>query len=301
MRGLLFWGALVSFASASPAAAVESTAVFTLDTHRVKLSGAPDLDPAARLAARVEQCRIVPGEEPLFRLDCPAEPKDDAPGRPAVITLFRDLRETVYLAACPLIETGEDNERDPDEVRAGEESLIDKLCSDIEPGRTFSAEADGADELRLVIRGRQVRLRLFETRPRPQGISESYAPKPSKGSLGPAGPSARSVGAPAPNPPDPEWDPARAAEASRAGTRLAEPSLRDPEPARTSLGAGVVAIRCPRGADVWIDGAHLGACPIRLPLAAGRHEIVVKRKDRVLASREIRLEAGASLDIRLPE
>lgn len=245
----------------------------------------------------------MPGEEPLFRLSCPPESsEEDPPGRTAIVALFRDLNETVYLAACPLIEPGKDDQTlGAEEERPLSDELIDRLCADIEPGRTFTAETDRDAELRIVNRGRQLRLRLFETLPRGRDVSSSYDPKPSKGSLGPAGRATRSRAADAPNPPESKFEPHLAENAARSGTRLASKSSHDPGPARTGLGAGAVAVRCPRGADVWIDGAHLGACPIRMPLSAGRHEIVVMRGERTIASKEIRLEAGQSLSLRLPD
>ena len=156
--------------------------------------------------------------------------------------------------------------------------------------------------MRILNRGRQLRLALFETIPKPKRISSSYTPAPSKGSLGPAGPSARTrSAAPPAESPDIEFNPQLSERTARSGGRVVEDSVRAPKPARTDLGVGTLTVRCPTGADVWVDGAHLGGCPIRMPLAAGRHEVTVRRGTRSLGTEEIVLERGKTFSLRLPE
>ena len=296
--------ALLLAATAS-AAEPTPTAVFTLDARVVRLSGDPAISPAAHLEAHVSRCTIVPGEEPLFALDCPEQADEDIEARPAVIALFRDLKEVVYLAACPLIEEEREPARRPTpEKDDGPEELdpatIDRLCADVEQGRTFSAEVHGDQEIRIVNRGRQLRLALFRTQLPPQRISTAYTPEPSRGSLGHAGPDTTSGGE-FQEPPPIKWQPRTSERATRAKTRLPKPSLRNPTPAETDLRTGSLSVDCPRNADLYLDGAHPGACPMRMPIEAGRYRLEVRRGARTLTAKEIELEGGEALTLELPE
>ncbi len=307
LRAVLLSPLLLAAPAAQAAQAVQLTAVFTLDALPIRLSGEAEESLAERLEARVAECSITPGKEPLYRLDCPPEPAGpESPGRPATLALFRDLHETVYLAACPFFDPLDKKRRrsDPDAEDIEIEGLEGRLCGDIEAGRAFSAEVHGDDELRIVIRGRQLRLRLYETRPRPRRISSSYTPKPSRGALGHAGPPtssvARSAAGTALSSETPEWRPPTAEDRSRhSGGESRRAALRAPAPAKTSLRVGTLTLTCPFGTDVWLDEAHIGACPIRMPLAAGRHELLFRRGGRTLEVREIQLEAGETLSVRI--
>jgi hypothetical protein len=68
------------------------------------------------------------------------------------------------------------------------------------------------------------------------------------------------------------------------------------------LRTGRVGITCDSTrAQVYVDGAYVGACPIETPLVAGRHSVVVRQPGREDWTREIRIEAGATIRLRAGE
>ena len=221
---------------------------------------------------------------------------------PATLALFRDLDETVYLAACPVLDERRlrrlERERKKDErERTPDPELEADLrdCRDIEAGRTFSVEVDG-DEIKAVVRGRQLQLRLFRVQERARTSSTPYEAPPSRGSLGHAGPPTTSAPA-ALNPvQEPNWAPPSEPR-SLSRPRPVEASLRDPSVAKTSLRSGRLRIECSAAdAEVWIDGAYMGPAPISTPLPAGRHTVLAKRGAREW-SVELDLKSGRSVKV----
>ncbi len=283
-------------------AAPRPTAVYTLDHRRAEFRVDSPRDIPKDLRAWAAACRIEP-RDPLFRLDCPElREGDGGEAMPATLALVRDLDETVYLVGCPLLD-GERLRRlerawsRPEDERTPNPQLEADLrdCKDLEAGRTFSAEVEG-DGMGIVIRGRQLRLHVFRVREMERTSSTPYDPSPSRGSLGHAGPSTTSAPAPLNPVLEPNWAPPSEPR-SLTRPRSAEASLRDPGLARTSLRAGRVRVSC-RGADaeIWIDGAYMGAAPIATPLPAGRHSVIAVRDGREWTA-ELELEAGASESI----
>lgn len=274
------------------------TAVYTLDHLHGDISVSPADEIDARLESWARGCRIVPGK-PFVQLDCaPApEPDPEAEALPATLALFRDLDEQIYLVGCPLFDRErirrleretrkEEDERTPDpELEA---DLRD--CADVEAGRTFSVEVED-DEMRAVIRGRQLRLNVYRLQPKEQTTSTPYEAQPTRGALGHAGPPTTSAPA-ALNPvQEPNWAPPSEPR-SLVRPKLAERSLRDPGVAATSLRSARLRVACSAAAaEIWIDGAFLGAAPIYTPLPAGLHVVTAKGREREWTA-EIELEAG---------
>jgi PEGA domain len=289
------------------------TAVFTLDTQQRLLAGKQDDPLADQLARWASHCQMgaAPAEPdgPIAVLDCSASPEaqpqpdaDTSEAIPATLALFRDLDETLYVAGCPLVEkaapahgddaTAPKPQPKPETVKP--EDIRD--CRDIAAGQTFSAELEG-DQMRIVLRGRQLGMHVFEVREKPKTTSSPYIPTPSK-RVPPTGPATRSErkGLEAQN--EPHWEPPQPA-APSAG-RPSEPKFSDVEPAHTSLRTGRVTIQCPsREFGVVIDDAYMGTCPITTTLIAGPHTVKIQRPGVADEIQEIQVEAGKSLRVRM--
>jgi hypothetical protein len=297
---------LVAFASAAWAEP-KPTAVYTLDHRHEDITADDPRGLRNALDGWARGCRIVEGGA-IYRLECepPAkrrESEEDIESLPATLALFRDLEETVYLAACPMLDDERIRRMERESDKSKEERAVDPEleadladCADVETGRTFTAEVEG-DEMRIVIRGRQLRLILFETQPRTRTTSTPYTPAATRGSLGHAGPPTMAETGPNPAP-DPAWQPPSEPPAS-SRPRNPEASLRDPGVAKTSLRSGRVRVECGLGAaEVWIDGAFLGSAPLDAPLPAGRHAVVAKsKKDGNELETPFELDAGQTLKI----
>ncbi|MEZ5396211.1 MAG: PEGA domain-containing protein [Bryobacterales bacterium] len=299
---------LLALACSAGAWAAHPTAVHTLDHEHEEISAAEGEGLKDALDAWAKGCNIVEGGA-LYELECkPAAhlsaataDADEQRGLPVTLALFRDLDETVYLAGCPMLDEERIRRMDRDAAKPGRERKPDPQlqadlddCREVETGRTFSAEIDG-DEMRIVLRGRQLRMTLYETQPKPRTTSTPYIPTPSKGSLGHAGPPTSAAVEPNAVEP-PNWSPPEEP-AALVRPRAVEPSLRNPAPAKTSLRAGRLRVTCSRGdAQIWIGGAFLGAAPIDTPLPAGRH-VVVARGDGFEHTAKLEIEAGETLKI----
>jgi hypothetical protein len=227
------------------------------------------------------------------------------------VALFRDLNEVLYVAGCPRIE-------DPSKTAVASPALdivapeapADKReetsdvglrlpdardCLRLEAGQTFSAEVDN-DEIRIVIRGRQLPLTLLEARPKPLALGDPRSPKISANS-----PTSRPAGgidpSQLPAQPDPKWSPPPVREGTGtvakagAGTGVAG--------ARTDLRTGRFVIECAQGpAQVYIDDAYMGACPVDTPLIAGEHAVTVRVLNQEDWVREFRVEAGETVRLK---
>jgi hypothetical protein len=283
-----------------------STAVFTLDARQRLLVEAEDNPLDSQLAQWASQCRIEPGGA-LAILGCPSA--KDAPEPPeagetgnmvqATLALFRDLEETIYLAGCPLVEKAPPAGSAAGAPQAGPgkvkpEDVRD--CRDIGAGQTFSAEVEG-DVLWAVVRGRQLAFRVFQVQEKPTNIATPYEPTPSRRmpSVGPSTTNQRKGLEPQT---EPRWEPPQLTAPSAGKPSESRPS--DVDPAHTSLRTGRVTIQCPsREFVVVIDGAYIGTCPITTTLIAGPHTVTVRAPGQAEQVREIQVEAGKSIRLRM--
>ena len=287
-------------AAAAPATL---TAVFTLDAKRAILLEQADTPVAAQFEQWARRCRIEPGGA-IYVLTCPplapGRPHDTATGSdheiPVTLALFRDLEETVYLAGCPQL---------PEEPLApptasGSESESGQLdpadiqnCRDVSAGQTFATEVEG-QILKIVIRGRQLAFTIFDVLPPPRSISTPYVTPPSK-SLPRTGP--RSLQPPPEGIPpqsEPTFSPPPLEELSAGRPSKGKPA--DIEQAKTSLRTGRLALNCASSrAFVLVDDAYVGACPIEVPLLAGRHSVTLLRPATDPWVREIEIQPGQTL------
>lgn len=292
---------------------VHPTAVFTLDVVRRTYP----IEPGARLDLQFRQwaegCKLVP-KGPLHVLQCPDVPAE-APGNPEQVTvavaLFRDLNEVLYVAGCPRIEDPARTAVASDaldiaapeapEAKGKEESEVGlrlpdtRDCLRLEAGQTFSAEVDIA-EIRIVLRGRQLPLTLLEARPKLLALGDPRSPKISANS-----PTSRPAGgidpSQLPEQPEPKWSPpplrAGTGTVAKAGPGTGVPG------AKTDLRAGRFVIECAQGpAQVYIDDAYMGACPVDTPLIAGEHEVTVRVLNQEDWVREFRVEAGETVRLK---
>jgi len=307
--------------TAAAAMGAHPTAVFTLDAYRhtIYYDDEHPIEPQLRKLA--ESARIVSGGA-IFKLSVPQQAQarerslpgstraDDRKPLPVTLALFRDLDETVYLAACPAApKDAESRGGGPKSRRGaagrpsedpGEPSKADiEDCRDVEAGHTFSVEFD-EDAMQVVVRGRQVAFTVYRVEAKqrrtgtPYELTASRLPAPS----GPA-PSTPPAEGMAPQS-QPRWEPP--AVAGLSSSRPSEPVRSDLPPAQTSLRTGRVGVTCDSTrAQVYVDGAYVGACPIETPLVAGRHTVVVRQPGSEDWTREIRIEAGATIRLRAGE
>ena len=283
-----------------------STAVFTLDAKQRLLGEAQDDPLAGQLARWASQCRIEPGGA-IAVLSCPSandgpeleEARESSEKVPATLALFRDLDETIYLAGCPLLEEtpAGGGARSDSEAGSGKVKPEDvRDCQDIGAGQTFSAEVEG-DVLRAVVRGRQLGFRVFQVQEKPKAIDTPYVPTPSR-RLPPVGPSTTGERKGLEPQSEPRWEPPQLT-APSAG-KPSQPRVSDVAPAHTSLRTGRVTIQCAsREFVVLIDGVYIGTCPVTTTLLAGPHTVTVRTPQQPDQVREIQVEAGKSLRLRM--
>ena len=272
------------------------TAVYTLDHEQRRFPADAVLE--TEVAGWAAQCSIVPGGA-VFELRCPPSPPpiEGDRGPLAALALLRDLDENVFLAGCPARDAlrknderraqGADAEADPAFVQILED------CAAIRTGRTFSAAAE-PERLRLVVRGRRLEMTIYKSQPREVSLGSPYIPKPTRGSLGHAGPPTVTGGMPDPSPEEAPWSPPNEP-AAQAEPRAAKPALRAPPPARTDLATGRLRVTCREG-EVWIDGAWMGRCPIDMPIAAGEHRVEIRRAGRS-ESCTAEVESGKTVEL----
>ena len=288
------------------------SAVFTLDVERGRFFGGTTTPLDIQFDRWVRRCRIVAGGA-LYVLTCPPVESrvrsfhgDRAPESVDVsLALFRDLDEAVYLAGCLSIEELKKIEQgpqdEPDNRRRGiQESdakqeekqaaeATQRDCRDVAPGQTFSMEVED-DELRILIRGRQLPFTVFGFHPRDKPIG-AYDEPPITTSAPRIGPVPRvdENGIPRTEPPLWRLPPANAIAQSARLTGQDEP-----------LRTGRFVVACSAPTPVYVDGAYMGICPLDMPLIAGPHTITTKRRGGADRVRGFRMEAGKTVEFRVP-
>ena len=315
MKLLFTLGTALGFllAGASGAEPMKATAVFTVDTVHQTFSYVPGDRLDVRFRSWAARCTPRPNE-PLYILACPKvselpqTEQDRGNQVSAVAVLFRDLDETLYLAGCPSIEDlsqvsagtpGETSQQKQDPERERDESglrLRDEAdCRDLAAGQTFSAEVE-RDVIRIVTRGRQLTLTLFAAEPKVLALGDPRSPKVSD-----TPPSSRSqpidssqlAAQPAPKwSPPPLKDVAGNVSKPAAGEGLAR--------AKTALRTGRFVLECSQGpAEVYVDAAYVGVCPVDLPLVAGSHSVTVRRVGKDDWLRDFRVVAGETVRLKV--
>ena len=292
---ILHLGGPIVAALLAAVAQAESTAVYTYDVQRLHIQADEEPDALTRYA---ERCRLdLDGAAPRLRCEAPPRPPEDAEPNAAVV-LFQTLEEVLVVAGCPAPPKGEDSREERKkqlEERETERDLLDRLCRRLRPRATYSAEIDD-ERIDPIVMGRPLPLGVFRRVTPERHIATPYQPKPTKGSLGPAGPPTTTLSG-APNPPPPDWNPLEV-EPTLAKTGRPRASLRTPQPAKTGLESGRLRIRCSRGeAAVAIDGAGVGRAPLELPIAAGAHSLVATWGGKTVGRLEVEIEAGEDMEV----
>ena len=229
------------------------TAVYTLaDHHTFRWTG--ERDPLVKIAG---VCAISTNTT-VPTLSCTRPPlSEPRTGRRHFysVVLFRDLDETLYMAACSSL-------------------LRQSLCDELRAGQTFSAEVE-EQTIRIVIRDEQLPLRILERRPKPVTIDSPTKGTPSdvkpssgtasvishsrvpetKGTLSVIRPSDVSVAVGAPSPVAP----------SQVSTAVASPT-----------GARLYISSPNSAARVFVDDQYVGRPPVDVPVVPGRHTVVVR-------------------------
>lgn len=249
------------------------TAVHTLaDHHTIRWTA--DRDPLRKIAG---VCRIVPGT-PAFTLACEGTPV----GEPRAgsryyygVALFRDLEETLYIAACASLRR-------------------DTRCNDLRAGRTFSAEVE-EQTIRVVIDSDHVPLRILERRPKPVSIDSPAKGTPSQVKATEGSPSRVSWSAAPPSPGTPSQVKPSAAPVT-AGTP-SKVSISEVSVAAAAPTSGRLALYCAAPeARVFIDGKLAGDAPLEIPVMPGRHQVQVRAGDKEW-SRTVVIPPGGTVKV----
>ena len=288
------------------------SAVFTLDVERGRFFSGTTTPLDIQFDRWVRRCRIAAGGA-LYVLTCPpVEARvrsfhgDRAPQSVDVsLALLRDLDEAVYLAGCLSIEELKKIEQSaqdkPDNRRRGRRNsdtrqeekeaaeATQRDCGDVAPGQTFSMEVED-EELRILIRGRQLPFTIFGYHPKDKPIG-AYDEPPITTSAPRIGPVPRvdENGVPRTEPPLWRLPPAKAIAHSSRLTGQDEP-----------LRTGRFVVACAVPTPVYVDGAYMGICPLDIPLIAGPHTMTAKRPDGADRVRGFRMEAGKTIEFRVP-
>lgn len=311
MGGLVLAGLPSVFAQAP-----HPTAAFTLDTQHERFFMGAIAPINRQVEDWVRRCQIVLGGA-LYELICPPAPADlrhfDGDSVPESVeislALFRDLDDSIYLAGCPSldqlekIEKGHEQQagREPKpETRATQEESSEEAekqaaeatrrdCRDVVSGQTFSLEVKDRD-LRIVIRGRQLPFTIFGFHPRSKPIG-TYDEPPIPTDAPRIGPVPRVSKDGMPRTEAPLWHlpPAKAIARSARLTGGNGP-----------LRTGRFIVACAAPTPIYVDTAYLGVCPLDLPLIAGPHTLHAKYREGPEWSREFRLGAGKTVEIRVP-
>ncbi|MDA1314653.1 MAG: hypothetical protein O2968_15040 [Acidobacteria bacterium] len=292
------------------------TAAFTLHTQTERFF----MDAVAPINRQVEDwvrgCKIVLGGA-LYELTCPPARVDlrqfdgDRVSESVEISLalFRDLDEGIYLAGCPSLEQLEKIEKRHEEqanrgpqpkTRAAQEQASQEAekqaaeatrrdCGDLASGQTYSLEVKDQD-LRIVIRGRQLPFTIFGFRPKDKPIG-TYDKPPIPTDAPRIGPLPRVSEDGMPRTEAPLWHlpPAKAIARSARLTGGGGP-----------LRTGRFVVACGTPAPIYVDNGYLGVCPLDLPLIAGPHTLQAKYRDGRDWSREFRLGAGQTVEFDVP-
>ena len=304
---LIFLGAGVC----STATAAHLTAVFTLDVERRVFVHSREEPLGEQMRGWAETCSVVAGD-PVYMLQCrpsPPERREPPPERldaiEASLALFRDLDEVLYVAGCPLIEDVPEPESEfaPDEFRRrsrsvsrGVNELDQRDCAAIAKGRTFTTQTE-TGVMKIVIRGRQLPLTIFDIRPKQTTSGSPYelTTARTRASVSadrlPVSARAPEAGA------EPEFRPPPLDQQSEgrpsSGTSNGAPI------AKTSLQTGRLVVECTASrAAVFVDGAYYGSCPLDLPIIAGSHSVTVRRPRKQDWMHEVVVAAGGTLRVR---
>jgi hypothetical protein len=219
------------------------------------------------------------------------------------VGLFRDLDETIYIAACPLLSEKEPADPGAPNLEEMVESDDWKSCLDLAPGQTFSAEIESR-EARLVIDGRQLPLRIFATIFKDRRIDTPYVPRKSRPlprvSVAPGTAARETTEGPEPSLPLPDIDTLSAGQPSASPS--ARKSAKPMGNAATDLPTGRLMITCSSSrARVFVDRAHVGACPFDSSVVAGRHSVRVEQPGREPFEAEVTVVAGKATEARVPQ
>ena len=74
------------------------------------------------------------------------------------------------------------------------------------------------------------------------------------------------------------------------------------EVAQGAAPASLMVLNAPAGARVLVDGREAGIVgqASDIPLAVGRHQVVIEAADRVLHTQAVYVSAGARVEVRVP-
>jgi hypothetical protein len=169
------------------------------------------------------------------------------------------------------------------------------VCRELEAGQTFSAEV-GKDLIRIVARGRQLPLTLFAVEPKVLTLGDPRSPK-----VADKPPSARSRPidpGQLPAQPEPKWSPPPLKDVASS---VSKPVAGEGIPrAKTALRTGRLVLECSQGpAEVYVDAAYVGVCPVDLPLVAGSHSVTVRRVQKDDWLRDFRIVAGETVRLKV--
>ncbi|MBI3667752.1 MAG: PEGA domain-containing protein [Acidobacteria bacterium] len=252
---------------------VLATAVSTLaERHTSRWTAG---DPLANIAGSCQTASAVP---PYAVTCAAANPREPRAGRRYFysVVLFRDLEETLYLAACAA-------------------TVRDSFCGDLQAGQTLPAEVEG-DTIRVVIRDEQLPLRILERRPKPTTIDSPTPGTPSNARPSAGTPSAvpyskvaESRGAPSQVRP------------SEVSVAAGAPSLAPPSEvsvAAASPASARLFLYCSVGsALVYVDNQQFGSPPVDVPLLPGRHTIEVRARGFRRWTRTVNIPAGGVVKV----
>ena len=271
MRLLLAWLVLTASAAAQPVL----TAVHTLaDHHTIRWTA--ERDPLRKI---VGVCLIAPGA-PLPSLTCATSSPVNEPrtGRRYFygVTLFRDLEENLYLAACA------------DLTRT-------TRCNDLKAGQTFSAEVED-QTIRIVVDQEQVPLRVLEFRPKPRSIDSPTPGTPSQVKPSTGAPSVVS------------WSKVPPSSGAPSGVQPSDASVTSGAPSQVPISEVSTAVAAPTSgrltlycatprAQVFIDGKPVGTAPLEIPVIPGRHAVQVKAEGRGEWSRTVVIPPGGAVKV----
>ena len=262
--------ALLTVVAALPqeTVSVVPTAVYTAAEHHTT-RWAED-NPIAKIAGA---CRITSATPPYAVACSSPAPSEPRTGRRYFysVVLFRNLEETLYLAAC---------------ANTSREST----CGDLGSGQTFSAEVEEGT-IRIIARDEQLPLRILERRPKPVTVDSPTRGIPSQVRLSAGAPSAvpyskvsESRGSPSQTLP------------SEVSVSSGAPSIAPPSetsvPVASPTGARLYLYCAVGSARVYVDNQWLGSPPIEAPLLPGRHAIAVRAEGFREWSRTVNIPAG---------
>lgn len=250
MRLVLAWFLAAAAAAAQPVL----TAVYTLADHHTTRWTA-ERDPLRKIAG---VCRITTPAVPAFTLACVGPPVwDPRTGRRYFygVTLFRDLEENLYLAACAATTR---NDR----------------CNDLKAGQTFSAEVE-EQTIRVVVDDEQLPLRILEFRPKPKTIDSPTPGTPSQVKPTSGAPSVVSWSkAPPSNGAPSQVQPSKVTVTSGAPSQV---PISEVSVAVAAPTAGRLTVYCATAeARVSIDGKAAGPAPLEIAVIPGRHSVRVE-------------------------